>query len=89
MRAVSGHPALHERDGVVALLLRARDETGRPLPDRHVANELVTLLVAGYETTSAPLAWAVDAQTGARGTQRRRLTLRDYACVAFLATARM
>lgn len=89
MRAVSGGPGLHERDDVVALLLRARDETGRPLPDRHVVNELVTLLVAGHETTSAALAWAVDAQTSARGTHGGRLTLPDYACFAFWATARM
>jgi len=58
--AARADPALQERDDLVALLLRARDDNGRPIPDRHVVNELVTLVVSGHETTSAALAWAVE-----------------------------
>ena len=45
---------------MLALLLRARSQDGEPIPDRHIVNELLTLLAAGHETTSASLAWAVE-----------------------------
>ena len=53
-------PAFAERRDVLTLLLQARYENGEPIPDRHVADELLTMLVAGHETTSAQLAWAVE-----------------------------
>ena len=53
-------PAFEERSDVLTLLLRARYEDGEPIPDRHIVNELLTLLAAGHETTSASLAWAVE-----------------------------
>ncbi|MBI5103781.1 MAG: cytochrome P450 [Solirubrobacterales bacterium] len=52
-------PALEERADVLSMLLLARDEDGRPLTDQEVRDELVTLLTAGHETTSALLAWAI------------------------------
>ncbi len=42
------------------MLLLARDEDGNPMTDRELRDELVTLLVAGHETTSAGLAWAFE-----------------------------
>jgi cytochrome P450 len=42
----------------LALLLAARDESGAPLSNRDVRDELVTLVIAGYETTTALLSWA-------------------------------
>ena len=57
---VRDDPAVEERSDVLALLSQARYENGQPMPDRHIANELLTLLVAGYETTSTQLAWAVE-----------------------------
>ena len=57
---VRDDPAVEERSDVLALLSQARDENGQPLPNRHLANELLTLLVAGYETTSIQLAWALE-----------------------------
>jgi cytochrome P450 len=57
---VRADPAIEERTDVLALLLQARDEDGKPLPDRHLANELLTLLAAGYETTSIQLSWAIE-----------------------------
>jgi cytochrome P450 len=47
-------------DDVLAVLAHARDETGAPLPDDEAVDQLVTLLVAGHETTAAALAWALS-----------------------------
>jgi len=49
-----------ERTDVLSLLLAARDEDGEPLPEQALRDELVTLLVAGHETTATSLAWAVN-----------------------------
>ncbi len=53
-------PAFDERSDVLALLLRARYDDGSPITDDHVADELLTLLAAGHETTATTLAWAVE-----------------------------
>ncbi len=45
---------------VLSLLLAARDEDGRPLSDTELRDELVTLLIAGNETTATALAWTID-----------------------------
>ena len=45
----------------MSLLLQARDaETGQPMTDVEIRDELFTLLVAGHETTANALAWAVE-----------------------------
>ena len=41
-------------------LLLAQDEDGSRLSDAEVRDELVTLLLAGHETTATGLAWAFD-----------------------------
>jgi cytochrome P450 len=53
-------PALKERNDVLALLVQARYDDGEPIPDRHIADELLTLVASGHETTSAGLAWTVE-----------------------------
>lgn len=53
-------PRLPERRDALALLLRARDADGAPLPDRAVSDQLLTLLVAGYETSATALAWTLE-----------------------------
>lgn len=53
-------PAFEERTDVLALLLQARDENGEPIPDRHIANELLTLVGAGHETTANQMAWILE-----------------------------
>ncbi len=53
-------PALEERNDVLALLVQARFDNGEPIPDRHIADELLTLVASGHETTSAGLAWTVE-----------------------------
>jgi cytochrome P450 len=53
-------PAFEERSDVLSLLLQARYENGDPISDRHVADELLTLLTAGHETTATTLAWTIE-----------------------------
>jgi cytochrome P450 len=53
-------PDLSERTDVFSTLLGAEDEQGRRLTDREVRDELVTLLLAGHETTAVGLAWIFD-----------------------------
>jgi cytochrome P450 len=52
--------AFEERSDVLALLLQARHDNGEPIPDRHIADELLSLVAAGHETTASALAWAVE-----------------------------
>jgi cytochrome P450 len=49
-----------ERDDVLAMLLEARHEDGSPMSPRELRDELMTLLVAGHETTASELAWAFE-----------------------------
>ena len=51
---------LAERDDIMSLLLAATHEDGSPMSDSELRDELVTLLVAGHETTANALAWAVE-----------------------------
>jgi cytochrome P450 len=53
-------PDLAKRDDVFSALLLAEDEYGERLTDREVRDELVTLLLAGHETTATGLAWTFD-----------------------------
>lgn len=53
-------PTFADRNDVLALLLHARYEDGSPIADDHVADELLTLLAAGHETTATTLAWTVE-----------------------------
>jgi cytochrome P450 len=52
--------ALAGHDDVFSALLLARDEEGERLSDREVRDELMTLLLAGHETTATGLAWCFD-----------------------------
>ncbi len=53
-------PDLEDRTDVLSLLLRARDEDGRPMTDVELRDELITMLLAGHETTATSLAYAFD-----------------------------
>jgi cytochrome P450 len=48
---------LDERGDILSLLLRARTEDGEALTDRELRDELLTLVLAGHETTANSLAW--------------------------------
>lgn len=63
-----GEIARRRRDGargpdILSMLLDAKDDAGRPMPDAELRDELVTLLVAGHETTATALAWAFERLT--------------------------
>jgi cytochrome P450 len=50
------HPAAH--DDLLSMLLQARDEqTGQGMSDRQLRDELMTILLAGHETTANALTW--------------------------------
>jgi cytochrome P450 len=48
---------LEERTDILSLIMRARTEEGEPLTDRELRDELLTLVLAGFETTANSLAW--------------------------------
>lgn len=47
------------RSDILTLLLSARDEAGEAMSDEELRDELMTLLVAGHETTATALTWAM------------------------------
>jgi cytochrome P450 family 135 len=51
---------LAERNDILSLLLQARDEDGQEMTDGELRDELVTLLLAGHETTATSVAWAIE-----------------------------
>jgi cytochrome P450 len=62
------YPAIRARraagprgDGsILDLLLGAQDEEGQPLSDSHVRDEMISLVLAGHETTANSLAWTFE-----------------------------
>jgi cytochrome P450 len=56
-------PGLDERTDALAMLVRATDEDGRTLSDRELRDQLMTLLVAGHDTTATALSWALERLT--------------------------
>jgi cytochrome P450 len=51
---------LAERKDILSLLMQARDEDGQAMTDSELRDELVTLLLAGHETTATSVAWAIE-----------------------------
>jgi cytochrome P450 len=49
-----------ERTDILSLLLAARDEDGAPMSDQELRDELLTLVLAGHETTANSLAWTFE-----------------------------
>jgi cytochrome P450 family 135 len=48
------------REDILSLLVAARFEDGTEMSDREVRDQLITLLLAGHETTATALAWTFD-----------------------------
>lgn len=58
---IAAHRADPEgRDDILALLVQARDEDGDALGDDELLDQIITLLLAGHETTTTGLAWAFE-----------------------------
>lgn len=53
-------PDAAQREDILSLLLQACDDEGRPMTDAELIDELVTLVVAGHETTATALAWCFE-----------------------------
>ena len=47
-----------DRTDILNLLMSAQDENGQPMTDAELRDELMTLLVAGHETTATAISWA-------------------------------
>lgn len=47
------------RADILSLLMSARDEAGQPMTDVELRDQLITLLLAGHETTASAIAWAL------------------------------
>jgi cytochrome P450 len=72
-------PDLAERDDILSTLLMARGEDGEPMTDVELRDELLTLLLAGHETTATSLAWAVERLVRHPGGLERLADDREYA----------
>ena len=53
-------PGLAERDDILSMLMLAEFEDGGRMSDTELRDQLMTLLLAGHETTATALAWAFD-----------------------------
>jgi cytochrome P450 len=53
-------PKLAEREDILSMLLGGRDEHGEAMSDEELRDQLVTLLLAGHETTASSLAWMFE-----------------------------
>ncbi|NKY26112.1 cytochrome P450 [Nocardia gamkensis] len=79
---------IDDRDDVLAMMLQARYDDGSAMSRREIADELLTLLTAGHETTATTLSWTIErlrrhpevlrrlvAEADAGGSQLREATL--------------
>lgn len=53
-------PTLGGREDILSMLIGARFEDGSQMSDRDLRDQLLTLLLAGHETTATALAWTID-----------------------------
>jgi cytochrome P450 len=53
-------PHLDERDDILAMMLQSRYDDGGAMSHSDIADQLLTLLSAGHETTATTLAWTVE-----------------------------
>ncbi|MDO8187643.1 cytochrome P450 [Conexibacter sp. JD483] len=51
---------LDARRDILSMLVQATHEDGSPMGDEELRDELITLVMAGHETTATALTWAVD-----------------------------
>ncbi|BAZ43300.1 cytochrome P450 [Chondrocystis sp. NIES-4102] len=49
----------NERQDILSLLMSAQDDTGEKLKDSQLRDELMTLMLAGHETTATAIAWSL------------------------------
>jgi cytochrome P450 len=52
------HSSNEQREDLLDMLLRVRDADGKPMSDEQLRDEMMTLFLAGHETTAIALSWA-------------------------------
>ncbi|MFL5840373.1 MAG: cytochrome P450, partial [Thermoleophilaceae bacterium] len=60
LREIAERRAAADGDDILSRMAAARFEDGEPMSDRELRDQLVTLLLAGHETTATALAWTID-----------------------------
>ncbi len=50
---------LESRTDILSLLLKTRDENGKALTDKEIRDEMLTLLMAGHDTSTMGISWAM------------------------------
>jgi cytochrome P450 len=81
---------LERRPDILSLLIRARSEDGEGLSDRELRDELVTMLVAGHETSAATVAWALHELARSPGAQDEVASgTGDFSAAAITETLRL
>jgi cytochrome P450 family 138 len=81
---------LEQRPDVLALMVLARHEDGKPMTNAEIRDELVTMIAAGHETTAHTISWAIErlrrhpellerlvAEADAGGVTLREATIRE------------
>jgi cytochrome P450 len=53
-------PRVEEREDLLSLLCQAEQADGTPMTETELRDEMLTLLIAGQETTSAAIAWTFE-----------------------------
>jgi len=64
-------------DDFLSMLLAARDQSGAPLDDRQIRDEVVTMFLAGHETAASSLTWALYLLAAHPAAARRLATALD------------
>ncbi|HEY4278485.1 MAG TPA: cytochrome P450 [Conexibacter sp.] len=59
-RRLVGDDELSARTDILSMLLQATHDDGTRMSDQELRDELMTLVVAGHETTATALTWAID-----------------------------
>jgi cytochrome P450 family 135 len=70
-------PGLADREDILSMLLAARFEDGSEMDDAEIRDQLMTLLIAGHETTATALAWSFELLFRSPGAMERA---REAAC---------
>ena len=78
-------PDLEEREDILSMLVQATDEQGEHLTDAELRDELLTLLIAGHETTATLLSWAIHDLARDPAAQRRLAEEGGAFCEAVVA----
>lgn len=56
-RIIAEHRDERDRGDLLSALMQARDEEGRPMSEKQLRDETITMLLAGHETTALALTW--------------------------------